>query len=506
MKNKKLIIIIVAAVVVIGVLCGVLIPLFSKKNKEEDTEKKSDSKKESTVVSGLPKEKGSENMEFIEYKDGKSYIIDYNGNLKTVDNIVSTGYRNGVAISVDDDKKYALIDISGKEIVPRGKYTCMMFKAVQGKELIEVYDENDKVGIIDYSGKVVIPIQYKFIKFQNITEEIAVYQCTYEDKSFDVYCGNGIKIGSYPKYTYIKVKSETDSFTDDAYFDFIEMSDGEYQIMNVNTGDKIDLDKDAQPNRMEKNAVIYNKKIEFYDKNMKVIKTFTIEELNNMFNEKFDSLEGCKLHMSTLSPSVFYFVIEGMFDHYETIVMNNKSEVIGKYNNYLNWVQNYSSKYYALSEGDNHVIYDLKGKEKLKAKNMQAVFDFGVLVKDDDMEHMRIIDFKGKDLFVNVEKKGSSTYSLENGKMLYYFNDRADYYLIDSKYDELHGAKGNNVFLQDKSKNTIAIYNLESKKITFEFKKERYKGHCDYVKAFELDDGYYNYNGKMIYEKNKSAK
>ncbi len=251
-KNKKIILIAVISLIVILLIVAALFLLGNKKESSKND--------------------GEGNVfKRIYAMDGDIYFSDANGNITIFKDFDRIGkFNNDLAVAsklVDGERKYTIINKSGKEIVKLGEYDSI--DEIDGINYFKV--EKDNVyGIIDDKGKIILPIEYEKI---SVFDDVFIFEVR-KDGKYYLLSQNGNTI--YESEQTSTITSYYKRF--DENYDYLVKIGEKYY--NAKTGEQVFSDRNSI--NFEYNVLYENKKISLYDKNLKLKTEIPDQNVINM--------------------------------------------------------------------------------------------------------------------------------------------------------------------------------------------------------------------------------
>lgn len=431
------------------------------------------------------------------------YFIDGNGNLQTYSGYNNMkDFKNGFSIvDIKDDNfsGQALIDAAKNEIVRGHKIKETIDASIP---LYIITDDNDKLGIYSYDGEKISECKYKEVFTTDLT--ISGFDhaivAKYEDTSVDIFSYDGQFIYNVPagyatkEYGYSGIS--TNAYMGDA--NIIEVKYGDIvKLFDARTGAELELTKFQDYSR---GCILTDEKLTLLDENYEVVKELDFKKEGKTYTECFRTEQN------------YYFA--KYEDGKNTIrdVYNSNGELIVTDNSNKIAIETVSigNKEYIVHIKDNGKSYlDENGKEAFFCPSGTQIEEcnvngFFVLKNDDGVMIYNTSDFKPYD---NVLYKFGGASGLFFKEDYYMFNEEGNLYTMKKTegvdiYDYRflnNGYITYFIIIDNEQHRYILDVNGNGEPVEVPFGAY----FCENVPCYKVDNVYYDYDGKVIYDKNK---
>lgn len=424
----------------------------------------------------------------------------------------------------------ALIDMSEKIIVDYGVYSNIT-QVTNGKYY--KVEKDNLYGIIDYKGNIIIPVKYEYITTTNIQDEKEyVFTCEKENEEYDYINESGKLLMTSQGLSSSNNISYFDKFNDE-YNTVVSIEDeNNTRYFNLVSGEE--LFKDEENLNFKYNMQIKDKKAIIYNKDMSIKEEIDLSSSysidTEMYYNKYIVL--AEMTLSDGKRNGMYTV----YDENYNKIFSSKSKV------YL--LEDDDSKiYFLVNEDEGLSVYNVKGLVT-KIKGYTYTFEYNVNSKFLPAKRLAeekydIFDFKGniiledissykyiEDLFIVTKSENDVDvdYILfdKDKKVAMEAMDNVvcDKYVIleniENKVISVYNMKGKNVieeitgvkesyndkYIVVKNDNIYTIYNINNGEKLFEYSEDNFVSEVEGFDIIELKDGYYDYTGKKLVEKN----
>lgn len=166
-----------------------------------------------------------------------------------------------------------------------------------------------------------------------------------------------------------------------------------------------------------------------------------------------------------------------------------------------------NTRYFSQSSAHSYDVYDANLKKINEFSKIEVCESFYAGMTDSNSDTYTIYDLNDKVLYENAERDSNAThsYKIDDNKLIQHFEfgDYKNYIILDENQEKLSGLHHGYTLVKttdpsDSDKKSYAIYDYKGKICDIGSKSV---DECDNVNLYKVDNKYYNYNGKLIYEK-----
>lgn len=427
------------------------------------------------------------------------YFIDGNGQIKTYSGYYSMkDFKNGLSIvevTEDNTRKQMLIDAEGKEIV---KCKKIFEKKDAGISIYVTSDENDKMGIYSCKGEKIADCKYDEIFIDSInvsrSEGAIIGKC--EDTSLDIYSWEGKYICSV-KAGYAGTDYGYEGVYVDSYFgdtSIIEVKYGEIvKLYDVKTGKELDYEKFKDYRNGYK---LTDAELVIYNDNYEVIKEIDFAKEGKQYESVsgthktyiYAKYEGEKKNMIDVFNGQGELICTGE----DRKIDAGRVEANGK--EYILWYKEDGISY--IDETGKEVFFKASGA-KLEQCDVKGLF---FLRSDEGVKIYNTKDFTPYDdvLYTGGQTSGlflKDKYYMFNGEGKVYEMDKIegvdvyDYRILQNGYVTYCTMNGD-----ERLRYILDVNKGKTLEIPFG------ASFCENVPCYKVDNVYYDYNGKVVYD------
>lgn len=455
--------------------------------------------------------------EIIE-NNAKTFVLaNENGTIKLNGYEKVEDFYNNTSVAQNENSDYGIIDAKGKEVVPFGKYKDIDRVNDYGIlcNFFEVKTQDSKYGIIDNEGKEIVPCDYDYIytrffsSFQDkngTTVSIPMFECKNDsDNVYDIYSRLGTKVisgctdSNNILYFSLDRKAENEGVffynnEDTTKVDFISEKTGK-SILTLNISENADYEvyisglilyKNNETDQYEvyMTAADGTSATKIFDDSFSIAYVsdkYRIIPIRNSIHEEYNN-------------KALIFDESGKLCH--TVDNNGNFYIFGSGNN---------TTYFSQVDGSAYDVYDSEFKKTGQLYDINIRRCFYAAKTASNSPAYTIYDINSKVIYENAEEAYAGGYKIEGGKIIYSLGNSDDAHLLiideNQEYDRSLNTGYALILTKDSTdstKETYSIYDYNGKVCDI---GPRFDKLCDNVNLYCLDDKYYNYEGKLIYEK-----
>ncbi|MCL1918463.1 MAG: WG repeat-containing protein [Peptococcaceae bacterium] len=502
---KKVIMISVAILLIAAIGAGVFFLLI----KGEEEEKKENDEIMQGYMKLLQQNTTSKTFSFV---DTNATIVEYSGYDWMDDFFLD-------AVPVQKGGKYAIINKEEKVLIEYGKYEEV--QRVQNKidrlDLFIVKDTNSKYGVIDLSGEIIVPCQYDSITGIPSDCEIKLLEATDQskDNKYIYYTLDGKKLFEKSSFW------DTSSLYYKSFESFDDLLPCEGHYYNGKTGEKI-LEFSTKDSELRFHVLkkTVDRRAEYYLLNNagKIDKKLDLDLshdvgislsgdkyliINNshyrgkdagyegnsyVYDEENNEVYKSSYPLSSVTDLKDVYFIETITEsaedkRYTWRLLDENFNLIKEMKDVsTNFIHISVCPYIAVQNenGISYTVYDFKGNEVMKTVRFEGYSDFRVIIQYDASDQVIKRILYTHDYSASLELTDTQTLYKKDISLLNHY-----------------------VLIEENGK--VKLINMDTKKVTFEFDKSEKVQSIDNVPVISLSDGYYDYNGKKLLDKESDS-